>query len=52
MKIEKINKEYHIFVDKYYINDVNYSDKKSITDFYELFNILPNGDRWSYQITL
>ena len=37
MKFEKLNKEYYIFIDKCYIVDVDYNDKKSVADFVKTY---------------
>lgn len=37
MKFEKLGKEYYVFIDKCYVDNVDYDDKKSISDFVKTF---------------
>ena len=37
MKFEKLGKEYYVFIDKCYVDNVDYDDKKSISDFVKIF---------------
>lgn len=37
MKFEKLGKEYYVFINKCYVDNVDYDDKKSISDFVKTF---------------